>query len=482
LFYNVKNALHNAKLMSLLLSKTQEWISLIRLRPFDLDTPDGRSKERLRRVALTALVSAFAQGVSMITMLISIPLTLNYLGAERYGLWITISSLITVLGFVDLGMGNGLLNAIANANGRNDREAAETYVSSAFYMLTGMALFLGIIWTLLSPQVSWTWLFHVTTIKAMSETGLALSIFVWCTLVNLPVGLVQKIHEGYQEGYINGLWRAGGSLLSLASVLIVIYLQAGLPFLVLAMAGSPVLTFFLNALLLFGYQRPWLRPRWQMFSQTAFTRIFKNGSLFFVLQLAVAVGFQSDNLVVAHFLGASQVPQYAVPMRLFMMIPSLLSFVITPLWPAYGEAIARRDVTWVRKMFKQSLFLSLGLSLLPSLFLIILGGRIIELWVGPAIRPDKGLLIGLGFWVILSSLSGPISMLLNGTNVIGFQIICATLMAAGNLSFSIFLIQRIGISGPVYGSVIAWSVFSLLPTIFFIPRLFASWSAIEPSN
>src|SRR5690349_17928309 len=104
------------KPLSLWITKFQQWGSVLQFRPFSTDTPEGRAKERLRRVLLTALVSAFAQAVNMLTMLVSIPLTLNYLGVERYGLWIVISSLITILGFADLGLGNGLLNAIADAN------------------------------------------------------------------------------------------------------------------------------------------------------------------------------------------------------------------------------------------------------------------------------------------------------------------------------------------------------------------------------
>lgn len=64
---------------------------------------------------------------------ISVPLTLRYLGTERYGLWMTISSVIAVLGFSDLGLNNGLLNGISQANGTNDRELARRYVSSAFF-------------------------------------------------------------------------------------------------------------------------------------------------------------------------------------------------------------------------------------------------------------------------------------------------------------------------------------------------------------
>src|SRR5215217_2391720 len=134
---------------NLIRAKIQQWTALIRLVPFEMDTPEGRSKERLRRVALTALMSAFGQGVNVLTTLITIPLTFHYLGAERYGLWVAISALITLLGFADLGMGNGLLNAIAEANGKNDRKAAESYIASAFYMLLGVSLLFGGMWLVL---------------------------------------------------------------------------------------------------------------------------------------------------------------------------------------------------------------------------------------------------------------------------------------------------------------------------------------------
>ncbi|MDD2921117.1 MAG: MATE family efflux transporter, partial [Anaerolineales bacterium] len=423
-------------------SKTRQWISVIRLTPFGADTEEESSKERLRRVALTAMVSAFAQGVSMLTVLVSVPLTLNYLGAERYGLWIAISSFIAILGFADLGMGNGLLNALAGANGRDDHEAAKSYVSSAFYILTGIALFFGVIWTIVYPHISWAWLFNVATPEAAVEAGPAVSIFIWCMLVNLPVGLVQKIYDGYQEGYINGLWRAGSSLLGLCNVLIAIYFRANLPWLVLAMAGSPVLVMTFSATTLFGVRRPWLLPKWRMVNQSASKQILKSGSLFFILQLVVAVAYQSDNLVIARFLGASQVPQYAVPMKLFTLIPSLLSFVLTPLWPAYGEAFARKDINWIRKTFKRSLLLSFSASLPPSLFLVFFGGKVIEIWVGPEIHPAFVLLMGLCLWTVLLSLASPISVLLNGINKIGFQTNCSIFMAIGNLFFSILLVQK----------------------------------------
>ena len=46
---------------------------------------------------------------------------------------------------------------------------------------------------------------------------------------------------------------------------------------------------------------------------------------------------------------------------------------ITPLWPAYGEALARGDVTWMRKAFLISFWLTLAITV-PLCTLLALAG------------------------------------------------------------------------------------------------------------
>src|SRR5208283_4384594 len=80
---------------------------LLRLKPFDTSTEQGRSRERYRRAALTTLTSVLARVITVSTSLITVRLTIRYLGTERYGLWMTITSVVSFLIFADLGIGNG---------------------------------------------------------------------------------------------------------------------------------------------------------------------------------------------------------------------------------------------------------------------------------------------------------------------------------------------------------------------------------------
>jgi O-antigen/teichoic acid export membrane protein len=453
------------------ISRIKDTVSLLRLKPFDTSTSIGRSRDRHRRVVLTALASAAARAVTLLTGLISVPLTVRYLGTERYGMWMTISSITSVLQFADLGLGNGLLNAVSEANGKDDRVMAQEYVSSASFMLTSIAVLLAIVFVVVYPHVSWQRLFNVSSEKAVAESGPATLVFVTCFLLNIPLGVVKRIQFGYQEGFINSVLEGVGRLFGLSGILFVIILKAGLPWLVLAMAGGPVLASLLNGLYLFGFQRPWILPHPDSVSRVAARKVLNAGLLFFVLQIVVALAFSSDSLVIAQVLGASAVTLYAVPMKLFQMVSMVLQMILSPLWPAYGEATAREDVRWIRKTLMKSLVFSLSFSASGSFLLIVLGHRIVKIWAGPEIILSLDLLLGLGVWTVLKSVGNAIAMFLNGIGIIKFQVLTAIFMGASAFALKIVLSRIMGLPGVVWSTVIAYSISTVLPMGIYIPRL-----------
>ena len=65
--------------------------------PFDTSHPGGRSKERYRRLLLTAATGPIANGCGFLAFLITVPLTVRYLGPERYGAWMSLSALMLSL-------------------------------------------------------------------------------------------------------------------------------------------------------------------------------------------------------------------------------------------------------------------------------------------------------------------------------------------------------------------------------------------------
>ncbi|MBV8663866.1 MAG: hypothetical protein JO107_12250 [Hyphomicrobiales bacterium] len=425
---------------------------------FDGATAEGRAKERQRRIALTALAAALAKVVSVSTTLISVPLTLHYLGAERYGLWMTMSSLVAMLGFADLGVGNGLLTAVAAANGRDDRAAIRGYVSSAFVALMLLAFGALTIFAAISTLIDWPSALNVSAPEARRDAAPALAALVGCFALGMPTGIVQKVQMGLQLGFMASLWQGLASATALIAVLAAVHWRASLPCLVLAFAGSPLLVGWLNGLVFFTRLAPDLAPVWRAVSVRGMRSVMGTGVLFFVLQLIGAFAFTSDNIIVARVSGPVAVAEYAVPVQMFAPVTTVLLMALSPLWPAYGEAIARGDGAWARRTLKRSLALSVAVASVLSLLLATAGPRLLALWVGSAVAPPASLLFALAIWKVVETGGAAVAMFLNGAKVIAFQVIAGLAFAALAIPMKIVLLRALGSAGIVIATTVAYLI------------------------
>lgn len=444
---------------------------IARLASFDTTTEQGRSDERHRKIFMTAGAAALSKVVSVGTALISIPLTLHYLGSERFGLWMTITSVIVMLGFADLGIGIGLLNAVSEASGKDDIEAIRRYISSAFAILSGIALVILVIFFFAYPFISWASFFNVKSPLAIQESGLAVAAFMLCFALNIPAGIVQRAQSGLQMGFVANLWQIVGSILGLSAVLLVIRFELGLPWLVGAMAGAPLVAALSNGVWFFGRVRLDIRPDWTLVCSEAMKKIARTGLLFLALQIAVSIAFASDNIVISRMLGAEAVTQYAIPEKLFSIIPMLLGMVLMPLWPAYGEAMARGDGPWIKKAFVSSLKIAIAISSVLAMALVFFANYILSTWVGHQVSPPFLLLLGLGVWKVFEGWGIAVAAFLNGVNIVRIQASLAIVMAAIAITLKIVLVESIGVAGVVWATVIAYGVVTIAPLSFVIPRL-----------
>ena len=370
-------------------------------------------------------------------------------------------------------MSNGLLNTIARSHGRDDRQAAATYVSTSFFLLLAIACTGGFVFLLAYRHIAWQRVFNLSNRVSQQEAAATVAVLFFCFLVHLPLTVTQRALFGYQKGFVNYAWEAVASLLGLSGIVCAIHFHLGLAALVFAVAAAPVLTAAMNSIVFF-YRNRQLRPRLRLISRDATVELLGLGFLFLVIQVATATGYQTDYLIIARVLGTSSVAGYAVAAKLFVFVPALCSMVLTPLWPAYGEASARNDARWMSATLRYSLWTTGGVAAAAGVVLAILGRPLIRSWIGPAFVPSGALLAGLALWTVLSGVTQGMSTFLNGIGFVRVQAVCSLLMAAGNVWLSVLLTRRIGIAGAIYGTLLTQTGFILLPYCFYIPKLLAS--------
>jgi O-antigen/teichoic acid export membrane protein len=389
-------------------------------------------------------------------------MTVKYLGPERYGMWMTISSLLALLTFADFGIGNGLVSAIAGSQGRDDSSAVVRLVSSAFYMLIGISGCILLIFASLYSLVAWDRVFAVHGSDAAKEAGPSVLAFVVCFAIGLPFTVVQRVQAGLQESWRSNLWQAAGAVFALTGIVAAVWLHLGVAALVVAVSGGPILAGMLNTLIEFMSRRPELQPKVPNVDFQTMKTLIRSGGIFVALQMCLVVGTGSDSLVIAQIDGASGVSSYSVMYKLFT-IATVFTLFVVPLWPALGEAVSRGDYAWARLAMNRAIALCLGAGILLAILLLLFAQSIIKVWAGTAVVPDMALVGGFAAWILVVAYGGPLCTLLNNKQYLRLQLKYFAFASVLALFLKIPLTYWIGPAGVVWATVATNFFFFCLP-------------------
>lgn len=410
------------------------------------------------------------RGVAVLVSLFSVPLTVRYLGAERYGAWVTISTAMAWIALADLGLSNSLTNAVSEGYAKENETLSGEYVAAAFWSLIAVAALLTALFFPVWRIVSWDRVFNVQSSQARAEVGPAVAIAFTIFVLNLPVSTVARIYGAYQEVSTANIWGATGNVLSLVALVAVTRFHGGLVSLVAAVSGTVLLVNVISAVWLFVYSKPWLMPRIARVTFSTVRQLASLGGMFFLVQIAALILFQTDNLIIAHYLGAAAVTPYSVTWRLFNYTMIFQILASTSYWPAYAEAFARGDRDWVRRSFRMNFRFTVASAFLIALPLVFFGQRIIRVWAGNAAVPSSHLLLSMGVWSLIYGATISQSCVLASAGRMRGQTIYSIAAAITNLVLSITLVQKIGLTGVIVGTIGAYVTCVIVPQSLEVER------------
>lgn len=436
--------------------------SAFRLLFGQIETKDHR-KRRVLSIIQSVVTSLGNKAITMVVSFLSVPLTIGYLGPERYGAWITIGSVLAWLALTDFGLGNGLTNAVTTAAGEDRPDVARMHLSNGLFLLSIIAGVTGLVALAAWPFVNWAALFGVTSELARAEIGPAVAAALVVFLLQFPLGLAGKTYLAYQEGRFGSYWGAAGNILSLVALLIVTQTQGGLVWLVVALSGTSLLVNLASNLWVFIFHRPILSPRLRYVDFGAMHSLSRVGGKFFLIQIMALVTFQTDNLVVGYYLGAARVPEYSLTYTLFSYTSLPQNALFAYLWAAYTEAIARKDIAWVSRTYHLNLLLGMVFTTVAVAGIAVIAKPFMGWWAGAAVVPSTTLIAWMAAWSLINAFTNPIACLLASAAHLRAQIIYSALATVSNIGLSIFLVQRYGVEGVIAATVISYAVFVCIP-------------------
>ena len=426
---------------------------------------------RYRRALLAASANAVARITSLAVLIVSVPLTLAYLGEERFGVWMLIASLPVLLGFLDLGIGNGLLNQVAGAKAEGDDNRLADVISHGLTVLACMGVVIGALALAATFFMPWPVISTSSIPGLEAEIRASLAVFSLLFAASLPLSGVQRVYTALQEGYTPYWLTAGANIASLFALVALSRVQASVPVLLLATYGLQLAAVGLLVPLLRRRRLLRVPRRLDEFTRDS-KQLIASGGLFFVLQVGYMVGWGADNLIVGSVLGVASVTTLSIVSRLYQMVVVPIALINQPLWPAYVDALARRDYAWVRKTLSASFAGSLIAATVTASIAFAYFDTIISYWIGMDSALPTDLVLTYAIWTVIQCGLNSFAMFLNAAHVLVPQIIVVGLFCLLVLPLKILLLPHIGLAAIPLSMMIAFVVAVIIP---YLTRFRRDW-------
>lgn len=430
-----------------------------------------KNDQRLARLFKGGASGVAAKVTAVLVNAIGLPITVRYLGAEQYGFWVTISTTVVMLMVFDLGIANTLTNCISRAFAEQSEEMARRYYATAFWSTFVIALFLGLVGVLCWPHIDWGTLFRLSDPVMARNAGICAAICYGYFLLTLPLGLAAKVVGGYQRVPVVNTFTIVSSVSGLAAIIAVVQLHGTVVELMAAFCAAMLTGTVLLNLWMAWFHEPRIRPNPRNARLGAVHEIMSHGMLFFIIQVAGLIVFNSDNLIIAHFLGSDQVTPYAVTWKLINYTTVLQTILVPSLWPALSEAYFGHDMTWIRNAYRRVVHATMATTVAAALVLGFAGRWLIRVWAGSEAVPSQMLLWLMCFWVVVLAVTVNQAALLAATERLKIQAAGSITAAVLNLALSIILVQRIGTIGVLLATVISYLLLIVAPQTWEVRRI-----------
>jgi O-antigen/teichoic acid export membrane protein len=397
------------------------------------------------------------KGFSIAISLFLVPVTIHYVNPTRYGIWLTLSSIVGWFNFFDIGLGNGLRNKFAEAVASGKTELARTYVSTTYAILIIIIAIVLFIFFCINPFLNWAKILNTPADMSGELRSLALIVFTFFCL-EFVMQLMTTIITANQQPAKASVFGFLGNLFSLGIIYLLTKTTSGnLIYLGTVFSVTPVLVLLSSSLWFYTHSYKKYAPSVK-FVKFHFARdLMSLGIKFFVIQLAAVIFYQTSNIIIAHLFGPQEVTPYNIAYKYFSVITMSFSIIMLPLWSAYTEAWVKRDIDWIKNTINK-LILIWGLIVIGVVIMLLLSTFVYRMWVGKEIKVSISISVVMAAYVIVNGWCGIFSQFLNGVGKIKLQLYISTIGAILNIPLAIFLGKHFGIYGVLLSTVILGAI------------------------
>lgn len=416
-----------------------------------------------KKILLTNISKSFIyKSLNMAIVFITIPLLLNFLEKELYGIWVTIFSLVNIVLFVDGGISNGLKTKLAEAFSLKKNILAKNYISTSYICLFCIAFLFLIIILPIIFYIDFQLVFN-TSLMSNNDLRNVILLTLFLISISFVLNLFKSFYYANQQASSVELALLVYQILVLFGlVLIFNYFSKKLIFIALIYGLSNIIVAFFFTFLFFKRNKN-LKPSIKFFKKSEVKNLMGLSLEFFVIQLCMIIIFTTDNLLISNLINPEEVAKYDVVFKLYQVIITLSVIALDPFWALFSDAYQKKDFVWIRKTLRRLNLIFLIFSFFMVIFYFI-SDDILKIWLQRNLEINKTLFLFMFFYVLVRVYPIVFMFFLNGIGKVKLQMWLFILGAFMNIPLSIFFVKKIslGSSGVILGTVCSIILLSII--------------------
>ena len=383
----------------------------------------------------------------------------HHVDRADYGVLLTLTSIVGWVGYMDVGLGNGLRNKLPEFLAKGDFHSAKKIVSSCYVTLAIYVALIIVIFLMVSPFVDWLGVLNSPTSDAGEIRGLTNVVFIaFC--IQFLFGLINSILFAYQMPAFQSLFTFVGQFIALIALVIQVYVFDVTSVLQIGAVNSmiPPLVLFLGSIGLFRTKLKEIAPSFKLFEFKSVGSILSLGLKFFVLQMITIVLFQANSIIIARVVSPEAVVEYNLAFKYVSLLTMIFTIVITPVWSATTDAYVRKDFAWINKTISLSRKVCIA-SIFIGVLMVLASKFVYGIWLGKGtidINYSTTSLILL--YISFEMLYKVYGTIINGTGKVFAQIILTGVIAIIYIPLAILLGKLFGLSGVLIANAIVFAL------------------------
>lgn len=391
----------------------------------------------------------------LIFSLLITPIVVSSLGYKEYGIYVFISTVLSMIGLIDFGISTAVKKYLAEYHARQEMERIKSLIgtSNVIFLIIGiigmLIIFVGLIAPSLIPIFKSYSIYQI----GIAAAGIMFLVNAISSVSNIVPPALQRFDISFKIGFIT---------LTIQQLSILVLVINGYSInaifvtqLIISILSLFIQFYFANRLLpnlifLFGWD-----------SKEA-KKSYTFGAVTFFNNLATTSLTYLDRLIIPFFLGPSSLSFYSLPGNISNRIPGISNSLASILFPMASSYSGTGDIDILRKLYVRSFRLITVLAIAISIVTISYSKELLTYWISPEMAEKATtVLIILAVTNMFLALIGPLSQFLLGLGKLKFLTTLSIVMAVFNTLLLVILVPAFGINGAAWAYLI-----SLIPAIY----------------